>query len=71
MATWEIEAMIATVVTLPTVPLERLASLPSDPVDLRAVRIATIYMRSLWSTIILLSACGYPLPPAKVSYYFF
>ncbi|CAH0388496.1 unnamed protein product [Bemisia tabaci] len=65
LATWEIEAMIATVVTLPTVPLERLASLPSDPVDLRAVRIATIYMRSLWSTIILLSACGYPLPPAK------
>lgn len=63
---WEIESLIATVVALPSVPTEKLASLPANPVNLRAVQIGTIYMQAIFISILVFSACGYPLPASQV-----
>nr|XP_018913345.1 PREDICTED: constitutive coactivator of peroxisome proliferator-activated receptor gamma-like [Bemisia tabaci]XP_018913352.1 PREDICTED: constitutive coactivator of peroxisome proliferator-activated receptor gamma-like [Bemisia tabaci] len=62
---WEIEALLAVAVTLPSESLDRLADLSSDPVNLRAIRVATIYTRTLCAVIRLITLCGYPLPASK------
>lgn len=66
MKPWEIEALLAVAVTLPSESLDRLADLSSDPVNLRAIRVATIYTRTLCAVIRLITLCGYPLPASKV-----
>ncbi|CAH0391836.1 unnamed protein product [Bemisia tabaci] len=65
MEEWEINALIATVVTLPHEPLNYLAELPSDPIDVRAVIIASIFKRGLQTVFRLLNACGFPLSAIK------
>ncbi|XP_018913372.2 constitutive coactivator of peroxisome proliferator-activated receptor gamma [Bemisia tabaci] len=63
---WEIETLLLISLILPSMSLQSLRDLPSGPINGRGVQVATIYMRSLQTTVRLMSACGFPLSRKEV-----
>uniref|UniRef100_A0A1B6M3J8 Constitutive coactivator of peroxisome proliferator-activated receptor gamma n=1 Tax=Graphocephala atropunctata TaxID=36148 RepID=A0A1B6M3J8_9HEMI len=61
LASWEVDAMLATASCIKLYDVARLAALPSDPVSVRGVRVANLIMRSTFILYFLLASCGYPL----------
>lgn len=59
---WEINALLATAVVLEYYDSNQLYSLNVDTANMRAVVLATVYLRAVTVLNVLLNVCGFPIP---------
>jgi hypothetical protein len=65
--TWEVECLIIQAVILEQYDIELLSQLKVSHVYTRAVRISTLFMRTVFTMLLLLASCGYPVSCAEVN----
>jgi hypothetical protein len=63
---WEVDVLITMAVVMGEYDTEQLAKLKLPNVCARAVRVSTLFTRSVTIMHILLATCGYPISMAEV-----
>ncbi|PSN48960.1 hypothetical protein C0J52_11361 [Blattella germanica] len=65
---WELEALMTVAVIMKEFDADTLSKMPVANVHVRAVRIATLFLRGCTTMQLLLAACGFPVSIAEVKY---
>jgi hypothetical protein len=64
---WEVECLIIQAVILEEYDIELLSKLEVPCIYTRAVRISTLFMRTVYTMLLLLASCGYPVSCGEVN----